>query len=354
MSLSHVCTQCGLADGIELILCDGHQRDNTPCKSAFCFQCANVETIPAGDWYCGLCSKRSAGNPSTPTESKRAHVISPLSPDLREKIRIAMQKDTLPAFPGASQGLSSGSDSNNAFTVIVNELQQINSKLSNVVTLDQLNAVKPDMVREFEKTVKHLSDQFAKLDADNKELRKRVDVLEAQLKTVSMSPDPAFKRINFIGFPLANELGRVKFVTKWLADNFDGLSCNVGNISKGPMKNRTLTSIAYAEFSDADMRNTVLKEIQSKSLSCKYNGTAVLIKPCLTQLVRERIWAFNTANDLIKAHQAATGKTVIKRTDSNRAILVNGSIAFDQSGSIGLGTFVGEFADLCLPGRAKQ
>ena len=124
------------------------------------------------------------------------------------------------------------------------------------------------MVREFEKTVKQLSNQFAKLEFDNKELRKRVDVLEAQLKTVSISPDPAFKRINFIGFPLANELGRVKFVTKWLADNFDGLSCNVGNISKGPMRARTLTAIGYAEFADSDLRRLVLKTIRSKQPSC--------------------------------------------------------------------------------------
>ena len=115
--------------------------------------------------------------------------------------------------------------------------------------------------------------------------------------------------MNFIGFPLANELGRVNYIKKWLADHFDGLTCNVGNISKGPMKNRSLTSISYAEFSDGDMRNTVLKEIQSKNLLCKYNGSAILIKPCLTQLIRERIWAFNIAHDLIKAHQAANGKT---------------------------------------------
>ena len=202
----------------------------------------------------------------------------------------------------------------------------LGAQLNDVVTLDQLNlklnVVKSDMVREFEKTVSKFAEQFTKLEAENKDLKKRVADLESQFKTASTSPDPAFKRINFIGFPLANELGRVNYIKKWLADHFDGLTCNVGNISKGPMKNRSLTSISYAEFSDGDMRNTVLKEIQSKNLACKYNGSSILIKPCLTQLIRERIWTFNTAHDLIKAHQAANGKTVVLRKDSNRAILV--------------------------------
>ena len=99
------------------------------------------------------------------------------------------------------------------------------------------------------------------------------------------------------------------------------------------------------------MRNFVLKQVNAKSLKCKYMDTNIVIKPALSQTVRERIWALNTAYDLIKSNSLSSGKSVEKRNDKDRAVLVDGVIAFDQSSSSGLGIFVGSYVHLALPGR---
>ena len=72
-------------------------------------------------------------------------------------------------------------------------------------------------------------------------------------------------------------------------------------------------------------------------------------------MIRDRIWALNTAYDLVKKHASADGKTVDKRKDSNRAILVDGNIVFDQSSSVvGMGNFLGAFSDLVLPCKTSS
>ena len=45
---------------------------------------------------------------------------------------------------------------------------------------------------------------------------------------------------------------------------------------------------------------------------------------------------------------------MVKRIESHRAVLVDGVIAFDQSSSIGMGTFMGAFSSLALPGKAAS
>ena len=163
--------------------------------------------------------------------------------------------------------------------------------------------------------------------------------------------DGSFRRISFIGMPLSNEEGRLKFVKEWMGSYFGGVTFSVGNVLKGPVKNRSLTSVTYVEFSDSDTRNFVLKKIKSQQPTCKYMDTNIVIKPALSQTVRERIWAFNTAYDLIKSNSLSSGKSVEKRNDKDRAVLVDGVIAFDQSSSSGLGIFVGSYVHLALPGR---
>ena len=248
-----------------------------------------------------------------------------------------------------------------AFVLITMKLENIDMKLSNVVTTNQMTnqmqVLKSQIMVDFERHIADMKLQFEKLENENTELKKRVSELEQLLKSVSNTskqPDIAFRRISFIGFPLSDELGRVKCITEWVSQHFPGVVCTAGNISKGPVRDRKLTAISYAEFSDADLRNSVLKSIRSSKLSCSFKGNDILIKPALSQLIRDRIWAFNTAYNLVANHVAAKGKTVVKRIESHRAILVDGVIAFDHSSSIGMGTFMGAFSSLALPGKAAS
>ena len=120
------------------------------------------------------------------------------------------------------------------------------------------------------------------------------------------------------------------------------------------MNNRQLTGVSFAEFTDSDMRNTVLQEIRAKGLQSKYNDKVIVVKPALSQIIRERIWALNAAFDLVENHMASNGKKVEKKSDKDaRAILVDGVIAFDQTSKTGLGTFSGPYVSLALPGRSS-
>ena len=170
---------------------------------------------------------------------------------------------------------------------------------------------------------------------------------------MSNSLNVVFRRVNFIGFVSKDELGRVKCLTEWAAEKFPGFSVQAGNVYKGLVRSRVLISVSYLEFADVDMRNFVLKEVKSKSLQCKFENSLIAIKPALSQMVRDRIWAFNTAYDLVKKSSLANGKTVERTNDKEkRVITVDGQVAFDQSGVDGLDSFVGGFSGLSLPGKS--
>jgi len=87
-------------------------------------------------------------------------------------------------------------------------------------------------------------------------------------------------------------------------------------------------------------------------LKCKFEGSFLAFKPALSQMVRDRICAFNTAFDLIRNSSLSEGKEVDRRKDKNRVITVGGVVAFDQTASGGLGSFVGAYTGLSLPGKS--
>ena len=364
--VSDVCTRCGVGNGIELLLCDGHDREKNPCSSSFCFNCAQVLAVPMGDWFCRLCSgKRASLVASSPVTNKSSRTTVSLSPDIREKVLTAMQKDRLTPFPFGVSGVSTTPTTSNslglteALNLITAKLTSLDTKMSNVATVDQINSLKTDFVK-FEQHIQELKIQFEQLDKENTELKARVTQLEKKIQSLSLGqtpskfPDVAFRRISFIGLPVQEELARVKFITEWLSQHFPGVTCSVGNIYKGTVKDRKLTGIAYAEFSDSDLRNTILKQVKNKNLTCSYNGASIMVKPALSQLIRDRIWSVNTAFELVQKHAAATGKNVEKRKDGKRGIFVEGVLAFDQSTANGIGCFAGAFTDLDLPRKSSS
>ena len=157
--------------------------------------------------------------------------------------------------------------------------------------------------------------------------------------------------LSFISFPLTDSEACLKFVKKWMASYFGSFTCSVGNVFRDPVNKRGLTAVACVEFSDTDTRNLVLKKLKADAPVCTHLGSPVAVKPALSQYVRERIWALNTAYDLVKKHSASSGKEVTKSKGKEAAVLVGGVSVFTQSGTSGLGSFSGAFTDLSLPGK---
>ena len=132
----------------------------------------------------------------------------------------------------------------------------------------------------------------------------------------------------------------------------NGESKNTCPVMKGPMNSRKLTAVSYVELVDSDVRNRVLKEVKDKTFTYTYNEKTIMIKPALSAVVRERIWAMNTAFDMVKADSKSAGKTVEKRKDGNRVVLVDNVVVFDQGKDIpGCGVFKGAYSTLSLPGK---
>ena len=271
-----------------MILCDGSFPGGDPCTSKFCFTCAGVKSVPAGDFYCGLCNGKRASPDAgfTPTRSKQKKTVT-LSPDLREKVETSLRKDKLPEFPVSDNGSGvsgqSGGGVNDA--LILNKLIGIESTLTQMVTVSQLSSLKADLIHEFEKSIQKLQAQLTALNEENKDLKRRVSELEELLKSVPnvmKQPDNAFKRLSFIGFPIDTSLERLDFMKTWMTTNFPGITFSSGNIMRGPMKARVLTAVCFVEFIDSDVRNAVLSSIGSRQLKCSYKEKVINIKPALS------------------------------------------------------------------------
>ena len=74
------------------------------------------------------------------------------------------------------------------------------------------------------------------------------------------------------------------------------------------------------------------------------------IKPENTEIDRNRNWALNAAEDMIKEDERAYGKLIEKKRAKDRGIYVDGVAAFVQKKRYSKGgDFVGVFGDLKLP-----
>ena len=349
------CSLCGGDDGREVLLCDGTLADDKPCPSVVCFSCAGITTKPEGDWFCknGVCGKRSIALPSTPQHAKQAKTIT-VSPGLREKVLAFSRLAQVPTFPGSSS--SASATGGIAHTGIEGALLALTDKIElmhkEMVTVDALSALKADLLAQFEAHISVMEQKYSELEQANRDLRVRVENLESQLKSVSVvGPDPAYKRISFIGFTSETAIERIRFISAWMNSNFSGVPCSVGNISRGPMRSRTLTKVSYAEFSDTDTRNIVLSQLRNNPISCESRSVSIQVKPALSQVVRSRIWALNKAFDMISVHASSSGKQVTKVSNVDaRCVKVDNVIVFEQRpGSNDLGTFSGNFSTLTLP-----
>ena len=210
-------------------------------------------------------------------------------------------------------------------------------------------------MKELETAVGKMESKYAELVQAQNVLRTQVDALELKFSNFSVA-DTAHKRLSFLGFKSGSELDRIGCIRKFMSDHFADVSVQIGNIMKGPRNGRILTSVAYCEFSDSDVRNAVLSLIRSRNYKCVFQNQQIDIKPALSAVIRSRIWALNKAYELISASPLASKEVVSKVNEpSTRCIRVGVEVAFEQkSGSSDTGQFLGRFAQLTLPGKSSS
>ena len=114
-------------------------------------------------------------------------------------------------------------------------------------------------------------------------------------------------------------------------------------------KDGQMASHGFVELGSKQHVRHVISTIKSRNL--KVVGFEKLtIKPENTEIDRNRNWALNAAEDMIKEDDRADGKFIEKKKAKDRGIYVDGVAAFVQKERYSKGgDFVGVFGDLKLP-----
>ncbi len=196
-------------------------------------------------------------------------------------------------------------------------------------------------------------------------LRERVSVLEntsAHKRSASAVPrsnnDPAYKRIVFRKIPEGvSAEDCLKAIEVFMEKHFKHVRVrDIANFYRGPFPlGRTLSSAAYVEFSNSDVRREVLARIggakkgETPWLKCEVGGKVVEIKPAMSENAMQRNSCLRKTADLLKADPRCEGKTVKVEFVGKRGVTVDKVFAFTQGISELQGKFSEQFADLAVP-----
>ena len=168
--------------------------------------------------------EEQAGQP-TEVEYEDGHFRSPpprlsstqpvvLSPELKEKVLVALRKDSVPVpLAGASSTRHPPSIGlTEALSLISDRLMAMDAKLDNVATINALTNTKDELMAHFEDQIQKLQTQITALAAENDVLKKSFG-LESKLLTATYV---SFKRFTFSGFGSESPANRAAKITEAL------------------------------------------------------------------------------------------------------------------------------------------
>ncbi len=159
--------------------------------------------------------------------------------------------------------------------------------------------------------------------------------------------DPARRRVAFTNFPSNTTIPeRIEAMDAFMATHFSDLKPLLTNLF--PDKTGKPSRNGFVELVSPKQARFVTDATKSRGLVVAGYG-AVEVKPALTDIDRNRIWALRTAEEIIRKSPKAHGKWVtVKKTDG-RGVYVDGAPVFIQPLRYARdGIFQGQFADLTL------
>ena len=156
---------------------------------------------------------------------------------------------------------------------------------------------------------------------------------------------PCKRRISFIGFDTSvGGEPQQSQISSYIEEHYPAFKpVSVGNVFRGPYNNRTLSQVAYAEFSDNEAARAFAGAVKTKPSISKSGGATINVRPALSKLYLARNYALKGATELIKADGASSGQTVETK---DRTIVVGGLETFLQGKNEPGGKIVGLFAHL--------
>jgi len=198
-----------------------------------------------------------------------------------------------------------------------------------------------------EMTRKMIDTAIGPLKAELKRLNGKIEELEKQAGSKTSTgydpSDPAFKRIEFLGFPDSMGHGdRIKQLDTFLL-KFPSVRCtDIGSIYKGPYNNRSLSKKCYIELGSADAMKAAFEQMKDSEL--KIGGVKLRIRRGITKFNGQRNWALFKALELLEKENAKPALDM-----KARHIKVGDVIAFSQGKTDLKGSFHAPYVHLSIP-----
>ena len=173
-------------------------------------------------------------------------------------------------------------------------------------------------------------------------------------QTVLDRLDPAHRSLSFIGFDDTAPAARFTAIKTFLDTHSPNTPYqSIDTIFKGPYNNRTPTQTTVVLFHSSQVRDSTLKHLTENNLTLSHNGKTLRLAKTQPKQQLTRNYALRKANDLLKTHPHATGKTITINwkldNSTDRTVTVNHAPAFTQTKSDLTGTFLPPFTDLTIP-----
>ncbi len=242
---------------------------------------------------------------------------------------------------------------------LLSSVQQIQQFMTTeLVTRRQLERYHAEQTEELQQAIIGcVSRAIEPVNEEIAMLRARVVALEnasSQKRSASEQPrasDPAWKQLAITKIPESvGEEKRLQVISEFFETHFKHVRVkDIQNIYTGPFPNgRKMTRTAIVEFSNSDVRRSVLEKIESRKLKLIFGnaGEEVKIKRAITEVARQRNSALRRAEELLKKDARCAGKPVKIVWIGERGVTVDSVYGFEQRKGDVMGDFVGVFKDL--------
>ena len=270
---------------------------------------------------------------------------------------VATKEDVAKAAFESSHRLSEfAAHTESQFASFSAKLQEVNASFEKLIkrSTGPLTSKVSDLAKDVAKALqlnKDLREDFEKLRSSSLSGSAAASAgpssgLPSTVQQLLNNLDPAVRRVACLGFDdSTSEEQRITLVKDFVKKeapqhNLADVAC----FKKGPHNNRSLTSVAYAEFANADAAKNFAKKFADAKAKLS-SSVVVSVRMARSKVNGQRNFALRQASDVLKKH---CGGKEVSVAWKNREVTVGGECAFKQDRAELSGSFVGVFSPLRL------
>ena len=168
------------------------------------------------------------------------------------------------------------------------------------------------------------------------------------------SLDDSFKKLAVLGFEAKVSLqDRLAAMKRFMESKFPNVEARYSVIHTGSWKekgkNRKMSSVGLIDVGCPDLREHLIKSIESKGLKMPCSGKDLKIARAKTKSASDRDGALKKACDLLKKQAGVQDHDVSIEWVGSRGVKLKGVFVYTQPNGNEKGSFVGNYAHLTLP-----